>query len=129
LHRGSDTMNPAKRILILDDDPAHTSLLKFYFEEEGYSVDWAASSLGFVELAAQLKPDLLILDVILPDGDGFVICEHLLKDDRTRNIPVVFVTIREADKERGMAMGAKAYVSKPFKEQELKDAVRKALQN
>jgi len=116
-----------KRILILDDDPAHTSLMKFYFEEDGYIVDWAASSLGFVDLAAHLKPDLIVLDVILPDGDGFVTCAELLKDDRTRAIPIIFVTIREADKERGMAMGAKAYVVKPFKEHDLKEAARIAL--
>jgi len=115
------------RILILDDDPAHASLMKFYFEEEGYKVDWASNSAGFIDIAANMQPDAIVLDTILPDCDGFVIGKDLLADARTKAIPIVFVTVREAEKARGLAMGAKAFVSKPFREDELKSAMKTAL--
>lgn len=96
-----------KKILVLEDDESVAQLLKFYLEEE--------------------TPDLISLDILLPDGDGFTVFEELGQNDRTKNIPVVFVTVKEGDKEKGIKMGAQGFIAKPFGEDELKDTISQAL--
>jgi len=71
---------------------------------------------------------LITLDIMLPDTDGFSIFRILQQDERTRDIPVVFVTVKESGKEKGIKMGASGYVVKPFKEDELKETIKSVLE-
>ena len=75
---------------------------------------------------AEFQPDLITLDVLLPDADGFSIFNKLRQDERTRNIPVIFVTVKE-DKNKGIQMGASGYIVKPFNEGELKGTIKSIL--
>jgi len=112
-----------KKILILEDDEATAELMKFYMHEEGFQVAVSSKGSSFINKAAEFQPDLITLDVLLPDADGFSVFKNLQQDERTRNIPVIFVTVRE-DKEKGLKMGARGYIMKPFKEGELKNTIK-----
>jgi len=118
----------ARKIMILEDDEATAELIKFYLKEEGFQVSISSKGEGFVDRAAEYQPDLITLDIMLPDTDGFSIFRILQQDERTRDIPVVFVTVKEADKEKGIKMGAGGYVVKPFKEEELKETIKSVLE-
>ncbi|MBI9086087.1 MAG: response regulator [Desulfobacterales bacterium] len=118
----------AKKIMILEDDEATAELIKFYLKEEGFQVSISSKGEGFVNMVAEYQPDLITLDVMLPDSDGFTIFRTLQQDERTRDIPVIFVTVMEADKEKGLKMGACGYVVKPFKEDELKVTIKSVLE-
>jgi DNA-binding response OmpR family regulator len=115
-----------KKILILEDDEPTAELMKFYMQEEGFQVAVFPRGTNFLLKAAEYQPDLITLDVLLPDADGFSIFKNLQQDERTRNIPVVFVTVRE-DKEIGLKMGARGYIMKPFSERELKGTIKSIL--
>jgi DNA-binding response OmpR family regulator len=100
--------------------------MKFYMQEEGFQVTVSAKGTNFLLTAAEDQPDLITLDVFLPDADGFSIFRNLQQDARTRNIPVIFVTVRE-DREIGLKMGARGYIIKPFNERELKGIIKSIL--
>ncbi|MCH7782882.1 response regulator [candidate division KSB1 bacterium] len=117
----------AKKILVLEDDESVAQLLKFYLEEEGYTVKITQDIKSFRMSLEEETPDLISLDILLPDGDGFKVFEELKQNDRTKSIPVVFVTVREADKEKGIKMGAQGFIAKPFAEDEFKDTISQAL--
>ena len=112
-----------KKILILEDDEATAELMKFYMQEEGYQVAVASRGANFLVMAAEYQPDLITLDVLLPDADGFSIFNTLQRDERTKNIPIIFVTVKE-EKEEGIRMGARGYIVKPFHEGELKHTIK-----
>ena len=116
-----------KKIMILEDDEAIAELMRFYLEEEGFQVFISSKGGGFVDRVAEIQPDLISLDIMLPDTDGFTIFRMLEQDERTMNIPVMFVTVKEGDKEKGIKMGASGYVVKPFKEDELKHTIKAIL--
>ncbi len=116
-----------KKIMILEDDEATAELIKFYLQEEGYGVAVSLKGKGFMDKVAKYGPDLITLDVLLPDGDGFKIFKKLQEDKRTQNIPVIFVTVKEGEKEKGIKMGASGYIVKPFKEEDLKGAIKSIL--
>lgn len=116
-----------KRIMILEDDAATAALVKFYLEEEGYGVMTANRGSGFVEEVAQNQPDLVTLDVLLPDTNGFEVLKALSEDQRTNSIPTVIITICEEDKQKGINLGAVGYVIKPFSEKDLKSAIAAAI--
>jgi len=116
-----------KKILILEDDEATAELIKFYLQEEGLQVAVSTRGKGFIAKVAEYKPDLITLDVLLPDGDGFNIFKKLQKDERTKNIPVIFITVKEGEKEKGIKMGASGYIVKPFNEEELKRTIKSIL--
>jgi len=118
-----------KQILILEDDEANAQLVKFYLEEDGYAVKIANDIKSFWEFIEDKIPDLISLDVLLPDGDGLKVFEELRQNDRTKMVPVIFVSVREGDKEKGIRMGASGFIGKPFSGNELKNAVSKALKN
>jgi len=112
-----------KKIMILEDDEATAELMKFYLEEEGFQVVVSSRGTSFIKKAAEFQPDLITLDVLLPDANGFSIFEKLQQNERTRNIPVIFVTVRE-EKDKGIKMGASGYIVKPFNEGELKGTIK-----
>jgi len=114
----------AKKIMILEDDEATAELIRFYLKEEGFETVVSSKGAGFVDKVAEYRPDLITLDIKLPDTDGFSILSMLQQDERTMDIPVVFVTVNEGEIEKGLKMGAGGYIVKPFKEAELKGTIK-----
>ena len=107
-----------KRILVVEDDTALATILCDQLAFEGFDVECAADAPAAVERAKQFAPDLVVLDVMLPGGDGFDLCGVLRQSGRTA---IVMLTARsqKADKLRGLALGADDYVTKPFDLEEL----------
>jgi DNA-binding response OmpR family regulator len=118
----------AKKIMILEDDEATAELIRFYLEEEGLQTAVASRGAGFADKVAEYKPDLITLDVMLPDTDGFTVFKRIQEDDRISGIPVIFISVLEKEKEKGIKMGAQGYVVKPFKEIELKETIKSVLE-
>lgn len=102
------------RILVIDDDPSVTSLLKRGLSYEGFAVDTAPSGRQGLEQARQQPPDLVILDIMMPGIDGLEVCRRLRTADPS--LPIILLTARDAatDQVRGLETGADDYVVKPF---------------
>ncbi len=109
------------KILLVDDEPEILRAVKFYLEDEEFEVHVTEEGSRAVELAEALQPDLIILDVMMPVTDGIQVCRQLRSRTRTRLIPIIFLTAREAveDKIKGLEAGGDDYVTKPFSNQEL----------
>lgn len=114
------------RILIIDDEPSILDAVKFYLEDEDFEVHVSADATRAVELAESLRPDLIILDVMMPVVDGIQVCRQLRSRARTRMIPIIFLTARESveDKIQGLEAGGVDYITKPFANQELLARIR-----
>lgn len=117
------------KILVVDDDKHILDLLTYALEREDYSVFTARSGDEAFEKAVNLKPDLIILDVMLPGQDGYSICRALRADERTHSIPVIMLSARgeELDRVLGLELGADDYVTKPFSVRELVARVKARL--
>jgi len=115
------------RVLVVDDDPIILRLLQLNLELEGHEVETAADGREALDRVNALEPDLILLDVMMPEIDGFRVCEELRAHDRTRDIPVVFLSAKAqaSDIERGTAVGGDAYVTKPFDPQELVELIER----
>ena len=113
--------------MILEDDEAIAELMSFYLQEEGFQTFISTRGAGFADKVAEYQPDLITLDILLPDTDGFRVFKILQEDDRIKNIPVIFVSVLEKGREKGILMGARGYVVKPFSENEFKDTVKSIL--
>jgi two-component system, OmpR family, response regulator len=107
------------RILVVDDEPSITDLLATALRYTGYQVETAGSGMAALELAGRTLPDLIVLDVMLPDINGFEVCRRLRADGDF--VPVLFLTARDAEEDRvtGFVRGGDDYVTKPFSLQEL----------
>ncbi|MEJ2556246.1 MAG: response regulator [Anaerolineae bacterium] len=116
-------------LLIVEDDNDTSEMLRVYFEAQGYRVVTAASGYEALDKCRQHPPDLILLDVRLPDIDGFEVGKRLQDDLRTSRLPVIFVTERRERDDRiaGLKLGAIDYITKPFDVQELRLRVRNAL--
>lgn len=103
-------------ILAADDDPIIRRLLEVNLEMEGYDVVLAEDGAIAVEKAREHQPDVILLDVMMPNMDGVEACRQLKADDATKDIPVVFLSARarDADVTEGTRAGATAYITKPF---------------
>ena len=117
------------KILIVEDDPDVAEMLTAYFRSQDYevfTVNWGEDG---VRSAQQVNPDLAILDIRLPDIDGYEVARRLRTDRRTSTIPIIFLTEKRdrADKLQGLEIGADDYITKPFDIQELRLRVRNAL--
>jgi len=106
----------AKKILVVDDEPSIVSLLKRRLEASQYEVITAKDGQEALEKTSQEKPDLIILDIMLPKIDGYIVASMLKSDEKTRDIPIVMLTARNLaqDIKAGMESGAVSYVQKPF---------------
>jgi DNA-binding response OmpR family regulator len=107
----------AKRILVVEDEPRVQAVIKKRLESAGYDVLTASDGLEGLETARAKKPDLIVLDLILPKLDGLVVCRDLRHDPSCQHIPILMLTARaqDSDVQRGMMDGADIYMTKPFK--------------
>src|SRR5947208_4944217 len=105
---------PEARLLVVDDEPNISELLAATLRYEGFEVDVAMTGNEAVQVAERTKPDLIVLDVMLPDLDGFGVVRRLR--GAGREVPVLFLTARDAgeDKVTGLTVGGDDYVTKPF---------------
>ncbi len=124
---GAARADPAPRILVVDDEPSITELVATVLRYEGFRVEVAATGHGALAAATAMRPHLVVLDVMLPDIDGFEVQRRLTADGL--RVPTLFLTARDAteDKVRGLTMGADDYVTKPFSLEELVARVRAIL--
>jgi CheY-like chemotaxis protein len=118
-----------KRLLVVDDEQDIVRALTIRLQTNGYEVVTAFDGEQAVLLAHKENPDLIILDIRMPAGDGFSAAERLKQSKLTRNIPIIFLTgspDRNAEG-KAAALGARFYIKKPYDAEELLDAVRRAL--
>jgi DNA-binding response OmpR family regulator len=116
-------------ILIADDDPDILGLISFRLRRSGYDVVEAHNGEEAVQVALERRPDLVILDVMMPRVDGYEATRRIRKHEETSRTPVILLTahVQDADVARGFEVGADDYVRKPFSPQELGDRVQAAL--
>ena len=118
-----------KRILAVDDEPHILKLVSFSLKSGGYQVLEAADGLSAIEVARAEKPDLVLMDVMMPALDGFEACRRLKADPETAAIPVIMLTAKTqvAEQKAGREAGAEDYIKKPFAPKELVAQVREFL--
>lgn len=114
-----------KRILIVDDEPDFIQLVQYRLQTAGYEVEFAARGMEALNKARMVSPDLIVLDLLLPDLDGLTICEILRRQPSTRNTPVIMVTGADAEVTQFAARnaGARVFLNKPLDFARFKDAV------
>jgi DNA-binding response OmpR family regulator len=118
-----------KKILIVDDNPDNVLLLDKILSREGYETLKAYTGKDGMDLAVREIPDLILLDVMMPDMDGITVCRELTSTDRTNNIPVILVTAKTAPEEtnEGFLAGAMDYIKKPFDRVDLLARINSAI--
>ncbi|MGK7906521.1 MAG: response regulator transcription factor [Synechococcus sp.] len=116
-------------ILVVDDDPTILSLLQLNLEQAGYAIHMATEGTQAQALALQVQPDLIVLDVMLPNVDGLTLCQRLRRDNRTSHLPILMLTAlgKSDDIVAGFQAGADDYLKKPFELEELLVRVRALL--
>ena len=117
------------RILVVDDEPEAVELVEFNLKQAGYAVITAADGVEALKKARSQSPDLIVLDVMLPEMDGFEICKTLRLDAATARVPIIMVTAKAAEMDRvlGLELGADDYLTKPFSPRELLLRIKKIL--
>ncbi len=117
------------RILVVEDDFDISNMLRIFFTGQGYQVEVAARGGDALEQCRKQLPDLIVLDIMLPDMDGYAVCSELRTTTRTSHIPIIFLTQRDerSDRIAGLELGADDYITKPFDIEELKLRVRTAI--
>src|SRR5688572_7351396 len=118
-----------KKILVVDDQTDLLELLRAHFKEEGFAIATATNGVDAIRKARSLSPDLVILDVVLPELDGFAVCEILRKDPSTATLPILMLTGLPGQLTRcaGMESGATDFVTKPVTPSELVERVKAML--
>jgi DNA-binding response OmpR family regulator len=110
-----------KKILLIEDDADLYSLIQYNLEKEGFQFAGSQTGKGAIELCRREKPDLVILDIMLPDSDGLDICKRIRAHPELSHLPIIFLTARAAETDRivGLELGANDYIVKPFFVREL----------
>jgi DNA-binding response OmpR family regulator len=117
------------RVLIIEDEPHIVLALEFLLERAGYETAAAADGNAGLELVGRWRPDVVILDIMLPGRNGYDVCRALKADPDLRAIPVIMLSAKGQEVEilKGLELGAALYVTKPFGNAEILDAVRTVL--
>src|SRR5271170_4470035 len=110
-----------KKIVLIEDDQDLYSLIQYNLEKEGFGVAGSQTGRGALDLCRRERPDLIILDIMLPDSDGLEICKAIRAHTELAHIPVIFLTARATETDRivGLELGANDYIVKPFFVREL----------
>jgi DNA-binding response OmpR family regulator len=118
------------RVLVIDDEAPIRLLCRVNLEAEGMEVDEASDGSGGLDRARAEKPDVILLDVMMPALDGWRVAEELIEDEGTKDIPIIFLTARAEfrDRAKGLDIGGVDYVTKPFNPLELAPLVRSLLE-
>ena len=121
----------SKEILIVDDEPGVAVAIQFLMKQQGHSVLVAQRGEDALEMIYKYKPDLVLLDIMLPGISGWEVCEIIRLNPDYRNIKIVFLTARSTEVEiaKGLALGADAYITKPFSNEKLVARVNALLEN
>jgi PleD family two-component response regulator len=119
------------RILVVEDDADIANMLQLYFKSQGYEVHVASRGGVALDLARQKMPNVIVLDIMLPDLDGYEVCRRLRTNLRTSHIPIIFLTQKDerSDKIHGLELGADDYITKPFDVEELRLRVRNTIKS
>lgn len=118
-----------KLILVVDDSPTDRQIAVSVCQSQNYRTETAAAGEEAIEKAAALQPDLILLDVILPQKNGFQVCRHLKNAPETKDIKVILVTSKSQDSDRfwGAKQGADGYLTKPYSDEELQELIDKTI--
>ncbi|MBC8283558.1 MAG: response regulator [Nitrospinae bacterium] len=121
-----DNVFSPMKILIVDDTPANIDVLRKFMTESGYDISIAPDGKIALKIINNSKPDLILLDVMMPGIDGFEVCRHLKENDDTKDIPVIFVTAKTetSDIVQGFQVGGVDYITKPFEREEVLSRVK-----
>ena len=117
-----------EKILVVDDEEDIAKALKVRLKANGYSVLFASDSIQAFAIANQENPDLILLDILIPGGGGFVVAERLKQSAATHRIPIIFLTGIPGGEERAYKLGASGYLMKPYQPEELMKAIQNALE-
>jgi CheY-like chemotaxis protein len=117
-----------KKILVVDDEEDVAKALRVRLKANGYSVVLASDSVQAFMTANKEKPDLIILDIMIPGGGGFVVAERLKQSTETNHIPIIFLTGISGGEERAYKVGASGYVMKPYQPEKLLETIHDALE-
>ena len=111
----------SKKVLIVDDEPNIVLSVEFLMKRAGHEVVTAGDGEEALRVLAETKPDLMILDVMMPNKNGFEVCTDVRANPETADLPILMLSAkgREAEREKGLALGANAYITKPFSTHEL----------
>ena len=122
-------MVPEKKILVVDDDPYILMSLEFLMKKNGFDVMVARNGTEAMELVEKQVPDLVILDIMMPDVDGYEICKRIKKSPKHLHTKIVFISAKtkEADIQKGYDLGASLYIKKPFSTRELVKQIKELL--
>jgi PleD family two-component response regulator len=117
------------RILVVEDDPDISNMLRIYFASQGYEVTVAGRGMEALEQTRKQLPNVIVLDIMLPDIDGYEVCAKLRSALRTSHVPIIFLTQKDerSDRIAGLELGADDYITKPFDIEELRLRVQNAM--
>jgi len=118
-----------KKILIVEDEESLLKLESILLTTKGYLVQGAATGLAALEAVAVEPPDLILLDIMLPELDGFEVCQRIKNNPETRHIPIIFLTAKQSPEDiaRSEEVGADQYITKPFKSAMVMEAIERLL--
>jgi DNA-binding response OmpR family regulator len=117
------------RILIVDDEPNIVLALELLMKKEGFEVHTVDDGEKAFHAVRELRPDLVLLDIMMPKMDGYEVCQRIRSDTSLKSVRIVMLTAkgREIEKEKGLALGADAYITKPFSTREVVAKVKELL--
>jgi len=117
------------KILLVEDEPDIIRLVKFTLEQRNFEVVATSNGLAAIEIASTEKPDLILLDVMMPVINGYETCGRLKKNEKTKSIPVIILSAKAQKKEvdRALRVGAADFIAKPFSPRELREKIEKIL--
>jgi DNA-binding response OmpR family regulator len=123
------TTRQAQTALVVDDDPEIRKLIKRYLERQQFVVTTASDDRSAIKQLEAAKPSLLCLDLMLPSGSGFQVCEHILKSPTLKGLPILMISARTMPEDRAMAeeLGVVKYLIKPFSQAEFIASVKEAM--
>ncbi|MBC7508940.1 MAG: response regulator [Ferruginibacter sp.] len=122
-------MEELKKVLVVDDDPYILMSLEFLMKKSGYDVMVARNGAEALELVEKQMPDIVLLDIMMPDVDGYQICTYIKKSDTLKHTKVVFMSAKtkETDIQKGYDLGASLYIIKPFSTRELVKQIKELM--